>query len=222
MVWDWGIISALFQGLVIPLILYGCEVWGLCIPKSKWRHVKKVQKLGDLNSTFKKNYTQYEFCCANLNRSRLRHQLNNKTLQRWKNIWEIQRRGWLEDWGINEEACPGNREALDRHIKWWLPEGKEEQEGPEKTTVQHWTFQPRSRDRRARIPQTKHAFERKAPLGSTQDKFAKVKLWDNEMDGARGRMEQQNLPDLWLQQGRDKNTCSSTAQCIMHSRRDQG
>lgn len=44
-IWYWNIISSLFQRLITPVFLYGCEVWGTSISRSKWIQTKKVQKV---------------------------------------------------------------------------------------------------------------------------------------------------------------------------------
>ena len=41
-IWDKN--KFLFETLVIPNILYGCEVWGCNISRESWRNIEKIQK----------------------------------------------------------------------------------------------------------------------------------------------------------------------------------
>ena len=42
MMWDKK--KLLFETLVTPIILYGCEVWGCSISRESWRKIEQVQK----------------------------------------------------------------------------------------------------------------------------------------------------------------------------------
>ena len=40
----WDKKKFLFETLAIPLILYGCEVWGCNISRESWRKIEQLQK----------------------------------------------------------------------------------------------------------------------------------------------------------------------------------
>ena len=40
----WDKNKFLFETLVIPVILYGCEVWWCNISRESWRNIEKIQK----------------------------------------------------------------------------------------------------------------------------------------------------------------------------------
>ena len=40
----WDKKKLLFETLVTPVILYGCEVWGCNISRESWRNIKQIQK----------------------------------------------------------------------------------------------------------------------------------------------------------------------------------
>ena len=40
----WDEKNFLFETLVIPIILYGCEVWGCNISRESWTNIKEIQK----------------------------------------------------------------------------------------------------------------------------------------------------------------------------------
>jgi hypothetical protein len=42
--WSWDKKKLLFETLVTPVILYGCEVWGCSISHESWRKIEKIQK----------------------------------------------------------------------------------------------------------------------------------------------------------------------------------
>ena len=43
-IWSWDKKKILFEILVTPVILYGCEVWGCSISRESWRKIEKIQK----------------------------------------------------------------------------------------------------------------------------------------------------------------------------------
>jgi hypothetical protein len=42
--WSWDKKKLLFETLVTPDILYGCEVWGCSISRESWRKIEQIQK----------------------------------------------------------------------------------------------------------------------------------------------------------------------------------
>jgi hypothetical protein len=42
--WSWDKNKLLFETLVTPVILYGCEVWGCSISRESWRKIEQIQK----------------------------------------------------------------------------------------------------------------------------------------------------------------------------------
>ena len=42
--WNWKPTQTLFGLLVIPVILYGCELWANNISNMQWRRIEKIQK----------------------------------------------------------------------------------------------------------------------------------------------------------------------------------
>jgi len=42
--WSWDKKKFLFETLVTPVILYGCEVWGCSISRESWRKIQQIQK----------------------------------------------------------------------------------------------------------------------------------------------------------------------------------
>ena len=40
----WDKMKLLFETLVTPVILYGCEVWGCSISRESWRNIEQIQK----------------------------------------------------------------------------------------------------------------------------------------------------------------------------------
>jgi hypothetical protein len=43
--WLWDKKKLLFETLVTPVILYGCEVWGCNISRESWRKIEQIQKV---------------------------------------------------------------------------------------------------------------------------------------------------------------------------------
>ena len=42
--WDWKTTQTLFGHLVIPVTLYGCELWASSASNMQWRQIEKIQK----------------------------------------------------------------------------------------------------------------------------------------------------------------------------------
>jgi hypothetical protein len=42
--WDWKTTLTLFGLLVIPVILYGCELWANSTIEMQWKQIEKIQK----------------------------------------------------------------------------------------------------------------------------------------------------------------------------------
>ena len=42
-IWIWDKKKFLFESLVIPVILYGCEAWGCSVSREYWRKIEQIQ-----------------------------------------------------------------------------------------------------------------------------------------------------------------------------------
>jgi hypothetical protein len=42
-IWSWDKKKFLFESLVIPVILYGCEAWGCSVSREYWRKIEQIQ-----------------------------------------------------------------------------------------------------------------------------------------------------------------------------------
>jgi hypothetical protein len=43
--WLWDKKKLIFETLVTPVILYGCEVWGCSISRESWRKIEQIQPM---------------------------------------------------------------------------------------------------------------------------------------------------------------------------------
>ena len=129
----WDKRKFLFESLVIPAILYGCEVWGCNISRESWRNIREIQKrLITYNLKIKSN-TPYHILLIEVGLSSIEsmtmtrylmdtHKINNIRNERLPKIalnssenqlclkpcWCKDTMAWLNHKGINENAILHN------------------------------------------------------------------------------------------------------------------
>ena len=62
--WDWKTKKTLFGLLVIPVILYGSEVWGSNVSDYKWQQIERIQKHFITTNLIIKSTVPYEIILA--------------------------------------------------------------------------------------------------------------------------------------------------------------
>ena len=125
MIWDKK--KLLFETLVAPVILYGCEVWGCSISRESWRKIKQIQKhfitynlkiksntpypillievgLSPIENMAMTRYLMYKHKINNVGNTRLpKIDLNSIQNQLHLNrCWGKDTMAWLNHWGIDE------------------------------------------------------------------------------------------------------------------------
>ena len=64
--WDWKTMQTLFGLLVIPIVLYGCEVWASSTYELQWKQIENIQK-HMITSKFKiKSLVPYEITLSEM------------------------------------------------------------------------------------------------------------------------------------------------------------
>ncbi|XP_059066243.1 uncharacterized protein LOC131857578 [Cryptomeria japonica] len=133
--WDWKTIQTLFRLLVLPVILYGCEVWASSTLDSQWKQIERIQKRL-ITSKFKiKSTVPYDIMlsetgAAPIEAAAMVHLISylkrneqmgedrrpkvvvNDTLCKRKKTWMKQNIKWLEKWDIYLNSCPTNRREI--------------------------------------------------------------------------------------------------------------
>ena len=129
----WDRKKFLFETLVTPIILYGCEVWGYSISRESWRKIEKIQKCFRTYNLKIKSNTPYPillievglFPIESLAMTRpllYKHKLNNigdhrlpklawnssQNHLRLKQGWYKDTRAWLNHWEIDENVALQN------------------------------------------------------------------------------------------------------------------
>ena len=62
----WDKNKLLFETLVTPVILYGCEVWGCSISIESWRKIEQIQKRFIMYNLKIKSTTPYPILCIEM------------------------------------------------------------------------------------------------------------------------------------------------------------
>jgi hypothetical protein len=116
--WSWDKKKLLFETLVTPIILYGCEVWGCSISRESWRKIEQIQKnfitynlkikgnmpypillletsLSPIESTTMTRYLMYKNKLNNMEDKRL-PKISSKSSRNHHRL----KRGWHKDAGL--------------------------------------------------------------------------------------------------------------------------
>ena len=139
-VWDKK--KLLFETLVTPVILYGCEVWGCSISRESWRKIEQIQKnfitynlkikgntpypillietsLSPIESMAMTRYLMYKNKLNNMEDKRLPKiaSKSSHNHHRLKQGWHKDARSWLNYWGIMEETILQNKDTIKKNVK---------------------------------------------------------------------------------------------------------
>lgn len=133
--WDWSTIQTLFGLLVLPVVLYGCEIWANNTSVSQWKQIERIQK-HLITSKFKiKSTVPYDIMLSEvgvapieaiamvslisylkrteqLGADRWPKVVVNDVLCKRKKSWMQQNIKWLKKWNIYLSVCPTNNKEL--------------------------------------------------------------------------------------------------------------
>ena len=135
--WDWKTKKILFGLLVIPVILYGSEVWGSSVSNHKWRQIERIQKHFITTNLKIKSIVPYKIILAEAGMfpveastivrllSYLKkvskmdaHRWPNRVvvgeLVRQKKTWKKQNDKWFNKWNINYQKCSENNSEIKK------------------------------------------------------------------------------------------------------------
>jgi hypothetical protein len=140
--WSWDKKKLLFETLVTPVILYGCEVWGCSISRESWRKIEKIQKnfitynlkikgntpypillletsLSPIESMAMTRYLMYKNKLNNMEDKRLPKiaSKSSHNHHRLKQGWHKDARSWLNYWGIMEDTILQNKDTIKKIVK---------------------------------------------------------------------------------------------------------
>jgi hypothetical protein len=146
--WDWKTMQTLFGILVIPGVLYGCEVWANNTSELQWKQIEKIKKRL-ITNTFKiKSSVPYDIMLSEMGvspieaiamvrlikylkkfeqmeDSRWPKVIFNGILCKRKKTWMRQNIKWLSKWDIHLNRFPTNSKeikacVIDRfHKRTW-------------------------------------------------------------------------------------------------------
>ena len=136
----WDRKKFLFETLVTPVILYGCEVWGCSISRESWRKIEKIHKFFITYNLKIKSNTPYPILLIEVGLSPIeslamtrlllyKHKLNSigdhrlpklalnssQNHLRLKRGWYKDTKVWLNHWDIDENVALHNINNI-RHM----------------------------------------------------------------------------------------------------------
>lgn len=137
--WDWKTRKTFFGLLVMPVVLYGCEVWGRSMSNYRWRQLERIQKHMITCNLKLKTTVPYEIILAEsgtfpLEASTISRLLNylkkveNMDSHRWpkavvkevlgcrKKTWMKQNNNWLSKWDINLHDFHNTNEEIKKYV----------------------------------------------------------------------------------------------------------
>jgi hypothetical protein len=143
--WSWDKKKLLFETLVTPVILYGCEVWGCSISRESWRKIEQIQKnfitynlkikgntpypillvetsLSPIESMAMTRYLKYKNKLNNMEDNRLL-KIASKSIHnhhRLKRGWHKDAWSWLNYRGIMEETNLQNKDTIKKTLNQTL------------------------------------------------------------------------------------------------------
>jgi len=129
--WDWKTTQTLFGILVIPVVLYGCEVWASNTFDLHWKQIEKIQKCLITNKFKIKSSVPYDIMLSEMGAApieatamvrliRYLKRIEQMEYRRWskvvfydtlckrKKTWMRQNSKWLNKWNIYLNMCPVN------------------------------------------------------------------------------------------------------------------
>jgi hypothetical protein len=140
--WSWDKKKLLFETLVTPVILYGCEVWGCSKYRESWRKIEQIQKnfitynlkikgntpypillvetsLSPIESMAMTRYIMYKNKLNNMQDKRLPKiaSKSSHNHHRLKRGWHKDTQSWLNYWGIMEETILQNKDTIKKKVK---------------------------------------------------------------------------------------------------------
>ncbi len=133
--------NILFETLVSPVILYGCEVWGCTISRESWRNIEQIQKCFIMYNLKIKSNTPYHILLIEVDlppieslamtrlllyRQKINnigdHRLNKLALNsnhnhlRLKQGWYKDSKAWLNCWEIDEKVALQNISNIKNNV----------------------------------------------------------------------------------------------------------
>jgi hypothetical protein len=137
--WDWKTTLTLFGLLVIPVILYGCELWASSTTEMQWKQIEKIQKQLITNKFKIKSAVPYAILLSETGAApieaiamvrviRYLKKIEQMEEGRWpkfvfsdrlckrKKTWMRQNNKWFSKWGICLSMCPTKSKEIKTFV----------------------------------------------------------------------------------------------------------
>ena len=137
--WDWKTTLTLFGLLVIPVILYGCELWASSTTDMQWKQIEKIQKRLITNKFKIKSAVPYDILLSETGAApieaiamvrviRYLKKIEQMEEGRWpkvvfsdrlckrKKTWMRQNNKWFSKWGICLSMCPTKSKEIKTFV----------------------------------------------------------------------------------------------------------
>jgi hypothetical protein len=120
--WDWKTTQTLFGILVIPVVLYGCEVWASSTSDLQWKQIEKIKKCLIKNKFKIKSSVSYDIMLSEMGATPIEaiaifpKVVFNDILCKRKKMWMWKNSKWLSKWDIYLNRCPTNNKEIKAFV----------------------------------------------------------------------------------------------------------
>ena len=115
--WDWKTIQTLFGLLVLPVVLYGCELWASNTTIAQWKQIEGIQKRL-ITSKFKiKSTVPYDIMLSEMGAAPIEALAMVRLLSYLKRIKKMEEDRWPKV-VFRDTLCKQKRTWMQQNVKW--------------------------------------------------------------------------------------------------------
>ena len=111
--------QTLFGILVIPMVLYGCEVWASSTSDLEWKQIEKIQKCLNTNKFKIKSSVPYDIMSSEMGVAPIEAIAMVRLIRYLKKIEQMEDSRWPKI-VFNDILCKRKKTWMRQNIKWLL------------------------------------------------------------------------------------------------------
>ena len=115
--WDWKTTQTLFGLLVIPVVLYGCEVWANSTSDLQWQQIEKIQKRLIINKFKNKSSVPYDIMLSEVGAAPIEAIAMVQLIRYLKKIEQMEDVRWPKV-VFNDILCKRKKTWMRQNNKW--------------------------------------------------------------------------------------------------------
>lgn len=115
--WDWKTTHNLFGLLVLPVVLYGCEVWANNTFDLQWKQIEQIQKCMITNKFKFKSSVPYDIMLSEVGAMPMEAIALARLICYLKIIEKMEEGGWPKVI-FNDTLCKRKKTSMRKNSKW--------------------------------------------------------------------------------------------------------